>query len=134
MDLNRQVRRLVVLDLLGIEQHLTSCPAGVYGVTVYHDGTVTPCPAAQFGRRDANVYTRSLEDIFIHDPLYAAMRALHAQGKPVHCLFYTAQDFFRGYIDEHYAEMQVLNPAVLAHLGVQERPSPVRPGHLDVLP
>jgi MoaA/NifB/PqqE/SkfB family radical SAM enzyme len=133
-ELNSEVKRLVVLDLLGIEQHLTSCPAGVYGVTVYHDGTVTPCPAAQFGRRDANVLTRSLEDIFVHDPLYVAMRSLHGRAKPVHCLFYTNPEFFRAYLHDHHAEMRVLNPAVLAHLGVEEPAPPERPARLDVRP
>jgi MoaA/NifB/PqqE/SkfB family radical SAM enzyme len=107
----------VVLDMLGIEQHLTACPAAVYGITVYHDGTVTPCPAATFGDAEGNVKLHSLEDIFVTGRLYGEIRALHerTQGN-LHCLFYTDTRFFRGYLEAHADTVRILNPGVLEML------------------
>jgi MoaA/NifB/PqqE/SkfB family radical SAM enzyme len=111
LGLNREVRRLVVLDLLGIEQHLTACPAAAYSVTVYHDGTVTPCPAATFGDRDGNIHRRSLEDIYVNGRLYRGIRALRAQaGGSLACLFYTDKKFFREYLSANRDSVNVLNP------------------------
>jgi len=116
--LNREVRRLAVLDLLGIEQHLTSCPAAVYSMCVYHDGTVTPCPAATFGRIDSNVRGRDLRDVFLNDDLYRSLRALHAAAAPgpVHCQFYTDPAFFARYLAEHRDEVRVLNPGAVRRI------------------
>jgi MoaA/NifB/PqqE/SkfB family radical SAM enzyme len=117
--LNREVRRLAILDLLGIEQHLTSCPAAVWSMCVYHDGTLTPCPAVAMGRADSNVRRRPLRDAFLNDPLYRELRALHAAaapGTPVHCLFYTDPAFFKAYLEEHRDEVRVLNPGVAARI------------------
>lgn len=111
LELNREVRRLVVLDLLGIEQNLTACPAAAYSVTVYHDGTVTPCPAATFGDRDGNIHARSLEEIYVHGRLYAGIRALRARaGGSLHCLFYTDKEYFREYLAANRDSVTVLNP------------------------
>jgi MoaA/NifB/PqqE/SkfB family radical SAM enzyme len=115
--LNREVRRLVVLDLLGIEQHLTACPAAVYSITIFHDGTVTPCPAATFGDVQGNVRERSLEEIFVRGRLYREIRALHGRGDgPVHCLFYTDKAFFRDYLARNRDTVRILNPGVLEAL------------------
>jgi MoaA/NifB/PqqE/SkfB family radical SAM enzyme len=107
----------VVLDLLGIEQHLTACPAAVYSITIFHDGTVTPCPAATFGDVQGNVRERSLEEIFVRGRLYREIRALHGRGDgPVHCLFYTDKAFFRDYLARNRDTVRILNPGVLEAL------------------
>jgi MoaA/NifB/PqqE/SkfB family radical SAM enzyme len=117
LALNREVRRLVVLDLLGIEQHLTACPAAVYAITIYHDGTVTPCPAATFGDLEGNVRHRSLEEIFVNGRLYREIRALRKNVKgPLHCLFYTDKAFFRNYLKTHRDTVRILNPGTLEML------------------
>lgn len=114
LELNRRVRRLVVLDLLGIEQHLTACPAAAYSLTVYHDGTVTPCPAATFGDRDGNVHRRSLEDIYVNGRLYRSIRQLRARsGGSLRCLFYTDKEFFRDYLSINRRSVTVLNPGAV---------------------
>jgi len=120
LALNRGGRRLATFDLLGIEQKLTSCPAGVYTMTVYHDGTVTPCLAIPAGRTESNVKQRHLRDIFVNDPLYRALRQRHAdlaranresgRNDKVHCLFYTDREFLQRYFDEHADEITVLAP------------------------
>ena len=124
--LSQKAKRVVVLDMLGIEQHLTECPAAIYAITVYNDGTVTPCPAATFGRIDSNVHQRSLQDLFVNGELYKAIRALHAASKePVHCLFYTEKKFFRDYIEQHRSEMRILNAGALEVLQPDSDPSVV---------
>jgi len=121
LALNRTAaRRMMVFDLLGIEQKLTSCPAGVYSMTVYHDGTVTPCLAIPAGHEASNVRRRPLAEIWRDDPLYRAIRARHAAlcernrrdgaRDRVHCMFFTDSDFLRQYFDEHQGEIKVLAP------------------------
>ena len=120
LALNRGRRRLATFDLLGIEQKLTSCPAGVYTMTVYHDGTVTPCLAIPAGRTESNVKRRHLRDIFVEDPLYRALRQRHAdlaranretgRDDKVHCLFYTDREFLQRYFADHADEITVLAP------------------------
>ncbi len=132
-ELNRAVRRMVVFDMLGIEQQLTSCPAAVYTVTVYHDGTVTPCLAVPAGSKGANIRQRPLRSIFVEDPLYRTIRERHAEVRrsnratgrrdKVHCLFYTDRDLLRCYFEEHADEVKVLAPHAVEFLadgGVDE--------------
>ena len=129
--LNRGARRLAVFDLLGIEQKLTSCPAGVYTMTVYHDGTVTPCLAIPAGRTESNVKQRHLRDIFVDDPLYQAQRQRHAdlartnretgRNDKVHCLFYTDREFLQRYFEEHADEIKVLAPYAIDAPGTEAR-------------
>jgi MoaA/NifB/PqqE/SkfB family radical SAM enzyme len=117
LELNRQVQRLVVLDLLGIEQNLTACPAAAYSITVYQDGTVTPCPAATFGDVEGNVHRRSLQEIFVSGRLYSEIRALRRRSSgPLHCLFYTDKEFFRQYLAAHRDTVRVLNPGAVEML------------------
>lgn len=132
LALNRGDRKLAVFDLLGIEQKLTSCPAGVYTMTVYHDGTVTPCLAIPAGRTESNVKRRHLRDIFVNDPLYMALRERHAdlaranretgRNDKVHCLFYTDREFLQRYFAEHADEITVLAPYAIDGPGTEELP------------
>jgi MoaA/NifB/PqqE/SkfB family radical SAM enzyme len=114
LDLARKVRRMAVLDLLGIEEHLTSCPAAHDSMTVYQDGTLTPCPAVTLGRIDANVRDRTLRDLFRDDGLYRAIRerraGLRNKGEKPGCLFYGDRTFLREYLAAHPGEVRVLNP------------------------
>ncbi len=120
LALTRQASSMVVFDLLGIEQQLTSCPAALYTMTVFHDGTVTPCLAIPAGRRESNVRQRHLQDIFLNDPLYKALRQRHVRQQEqnrvtgrrdkLHCLFYTDRAFLREYFAEHEDEIRVLAP------------------------
>lgn len=120
--LNRVARGLVVFDMLGIEQQLTSCPAAMYTMAVYHDGTVTPCLAVGAGHAESNVRERPLRDIFLNDPLYRAIRQRHAdqacanrasgRRDKVHCMFFTDKTFLRDYVREHRDEIRVLAPYV----------------------
>ncbi len=111
---NRRGRTLVVFDLLGIERHLTECPSARQTVTVFHDGTLTPCLAIPFGHRDSNVTRRPLLDLFIHDPLYRAIRARHAAvhraGHRPPCMFYGDRRFLRRYLEDHAEDINVLAP------------------------
>lgn len=109
LALNSWRRKLVVLDLLGIERELTACPAGLETVTVYHDGTLAPCAALPLGHRASNVKERPLRELFLTDPLYVALRARRAEGKH-HCLFYSSTGFLAGHLEDHADEMVVLNP------------------------
>ena len=128
--LNRTIRRMVVFDLLGIEQQLTSCPAAVYTMTVYHDGTVTPCLAIPAGRKESNIRQRPLRAIFMEDPLYRTIRERHAEVRKsnrasgrrdkVHCLFYTDRELLRRYFDEHADEVNVLAPYAVEFLAEDE--------------
>ncbi len=130
MQLNHEVRRLAVFDMLGIEQKLTSCPAGVYSITVYHDGTVTPCVAVPAGHQTSNVKTRSLMDIFTNDPLYVAMRQRHqalarrnrqrGTEEKIHCMFYTDTAFLRGYFAQHRPDIRVLAPYAIDYLDPEQ--------------
>jgi MoaA/NifB/PqqE/SkfB family radical SAM enzyme len=132
LAINRVTRRIATFDLLGIEQKLTSCPAGVYTMTVYHDGTVTPCLAIPAGRTESNVRQRDLCDIFVDDPLYVALRKRHAdvaranretgRNDKVHCLFYTDRAFLQQYFSEHADEVTVLAPYAVDGPGVEESP------------
>lgn len=132
LALNRGGRRLAAFDLLGIEQKLTSCPAGVYTMTVYHDGTVTPCLAIPAGRTESNVKRRHLRDIFVNDPLYVALRKRHAdlaranretgRDDKVHCLFYTDREFLQRYFADHADEITVLAPYAVDGPGTEAGP------------
>ncbi len=121
LALNRTTaRRMIVFDLLGIEQKLTSCPAGVYSMTVYHDGTVTPCLAIPAGHEASNVRRRPLAAIWRDDPLYGAIRARHAAlaarnrrdgtRERVHCMFFTDTAFLHDYFEAHQDDIRVLAP------------------------
>ncbi len=132
LAINQVTNRIATFDLLGIEQKLTSCPAAVYTMTVYHDGTVTPCLAIPAGRTESNVKQRDLCEIFVNDPLYVALRQRHAavakanretgRNDKVHCLFYTDRDFLRQYFSEHADEITVLAPYAVDGPGVEESP------------
>jgi MoaA/NifB/PqqE/SkfB family radical SAM enzyme len=106
LALNSWRRKLVVLDLLGIEQELTRCPAGREAITVYHDGTLAPCAALPLGHRASNVREKPLGELFQQDPLY---RALRDRTDP-RCLFFEDTRFLADYLDVHEADMAVLNP------------------------
>lgn len=122
LQLNKIARRLVVFDLLGIEEKLTECPAARYSVTVHHDGTVTPCVAIPAGCKESNVKHRMLKEIFIGDPLYKAIRSRNEEIKRrnrkqgthdrMRCMFFTDKQFLKEYFDEHQAEMNLLAPFV----------------------
>jgi MoaA/NifB/PqqE/SkfB family radical SAM enzyme len=111
LRLNGWRRRLVVMDMLGMEQELTSCPAGTQTLTVYHDGTVAPCAAIPIGHRSSNVRERSLRELWLEDPLYQALRALHAgRREPLHCLYFSDTRFLADYLDAHEDELVIINP------------------------
>ncbi|HOU54058.1 MAG TPA: radical SAM protein [Myxococcota bacterium] len=124
MALNRQLGRLAVMDLLGIEQRLTACPAGVFSLTVWHDGTLAPCPAVALGMSGSNIHQRPLWEAFRDDPLYRALRERHreaeARGERLHCQFFTDPAFLRDFVARHRSEVQVLSPGALRVLGVPE--------------
>jgi hypothetical protein len=92
-------------------------------MTVYHDGTVTPCLAIPAGRTESNVKQRHLRDIFVDDPLYRALRQRHTdlartnretgRNDKVHCLFYTDREFLQRYFEDHADEITVLAPYAL---------------------
>jgi MoaA/NifB/PqqE/SkfB family radical SAM enzyme len=113
LRLNGWRRRLVVMDMLGIEQQLTSCPAGTQTMTVYHDGTVAPCAAIPIGHRTSNVRAKPLRQLWLEDPLYTALRDLHRSRRgqgALHCLYFTDTRFLAGYLDEHEDEIVIINP------------------------
>lgn len=124
MARNRQLRRLAVMDLLGIEQRLTSCPAGIFSLTVWHDGTLAPCPAVALGMEASNVLRKPLAEAFRDDPLYRALRDRHreaaARGERLHCQFFTDPAFLRDFVTRHRSEVRVLSPGTLRILGVGE--------------
>ncbi|MFH1468773.1 MAG: radical SAM protein [Pseudomonadota bacterium] len=109
LRLNSWRRKLVVLDMLGIERELTSCPAGLETITVYHDGTVAPCAALPLGHRASNVKEKPLRELFLTDPLYVAMRAARRNG-PLHCLHYGDTTLLADHLETHGDAMVVLNP------------------------
>ena len=125
LELNHWRRKLVVLDMLGIEQYLTSCPAGVYTITVYHDGTVAPCAAIPIGHRQSNIRDLSLSHIYRSDPLYRALRELRRQrrraGEPLHCLFYGDARFLSDYLREHEEELVIINPSAAEYVHAKAR-------------
>jgi len=104
----------VVLDLLGVEEHLTSCPAGKYTVTVFHDGTLTPCVALPLGTSD--VKDRGLRHAFLHDPLYNAIRAFKKGKRKPPCMAFSDPTFLRTYLRDHPGEVRVLSPAIVDKL------------------
>jgi MoaA/NifB/PqqE/SkfB family radical SAM enzyme len=136
LQLNGWRRRLVVMDMLGMEQELTSCPAGTQTLTVYHDGTVAPCAAIPIGHKGSNVRERTLRQLWLEDPLYQALRTYAAQLKrgelplaalsrgeadgsngaargrrrSVSCLYFTDTRFLADYLDEHEDELVIINP------------------------
>ena len=113
LRLNGWRRRLVVMDMLGIEQELTSCPAGTQTMTVYHDGTVAPCAAIPMGHRSSNVRAKPLRELWLTDPLYLALRKLHRSRRgqgALHCLYFTDTRFLASYLDEHADDMVIINP------------------------
>lgn len=83
---NRRNRRLIIMDMLGVEENLTGCPAGSEILSVYHDGTVTPCFALPFGDPDSNIKTKSLASIINEDRLCAYI-AEQRKKKKLKCLF-----------------------------------------------
>jgi MoaA/NifB/PqqE/SkfB family radical SAM enzyme len=109
LRLNSWRRKLVVLDLLGIERELTACPAGLEAVTVYHDGTLAPCAALPLGHRASNVKERPLRELFLTDPLYVALRERRKNGQ-LHCLFYNRTGFLADHLQAHADDLVVLNP------------------------
>lgn len=113
LALNRGRWRPAVLDLVGIEEKLTSCPSALHSMTVFFDGTAAPCVALPFGSRDANVLRRPLRDVFLHDPLHQAIRAFHADHGNARCMVFSDPTFVRGWLDEHGDEMVVLSPAMV---------------------
>lgn len=115
MALNGWRRKLVVMDMLGIEQKLTSCPAGLQTITVYHDGTVAPCAAIPIGHKVSNVRHQHLRDLWLGDPLYQALRGLDAGRRArgegaLHCLFFSDPSFLSAYLHEHEDELVIINP------------------------
>ncbi len=120
LALNGWRRQLVVMDMLGIEQELTSCPAGLQTITVYHDGTVAPCAAIPIGHRGSNVRSKSLKELWLDDPLYNALRDLN-RSKPgkLHCLFFTDTRFFSAYLRENEDDLVVINPDVARWMHVK---------------
>ncbi len=111
LQLNGWRRKLVVMDMLGMEQELTSCPAGLQTVTVYHDGTVAPCAAIPIGHRGSNVRSRPLLELWRTDPLYTALRALHRDREgPLHCLYFTDTRFLADYLEQHEEDLRIINP------------------------
>ncbi len=136
MALNGWSRRLVVMDMLGIEQELTSCPAGTQTITVYHDGTIAPCAAIPIGHRGSNIRNKPLRQLWLEDPFYNALRAygehlrsgealpaaLNRGGavgsndaardrrRSVSCLYFTDTRFLADYLDRHEDDLVVINP------------------------
>jgi MoaA/NifB/PqqE/SkfB family radical SAM enzyme len=111
LALNGWRRKLVVMDMLGMEQKLTSCPAGLQTMTVYHDGTVAPCAAIPIGHRGSNVRSVPLRRLWLEDPLYNALRELNAgRSEPLHCLYFTDTRFLAQYLDEHEEDLVIINP------------------------
>lgn len=111
LALNRGRSRPLVLDLVGIEEHLTSCPSCRHMVTVFHDGTVAPCVGLPFGHKDANVRKRPLADVLLHDPLHRAVRARGATDP--HCMVFGESTFVREYLAAHRDEVVLLAPSML---------------------
>jgi MoaA/NifB/PqqE/SkfB family radical SAM enzyme len=136
LRLNGWRRRLVVMDMLGIEQQLTSCPAGTQTITVYHDGTVAPCAAIPIGHKGSNIRSKPLRELWLEDPLYNALRryagelkrggpapAASSRGeasgpsavargrrRSVSCLYFSDTRFLADYLDEHEQDLVIINP------------------------
>jgi len=136
MALNGWRRKLVVMDMLGIEQELTSCPAGTQTMTVYHDGTVAPCAAIPMGHKGSNLRAKPLRELWLTDPLYNALReygkqlrrdnhtltalnrggavgsndAARGRRSSVSCLYFSDTQFLSSYLHEHGDEMVIINP------------------------
>ncbi len=115
LELTRTIRGLVVLDLLGVEEHLTSCPAVEKTFCVFHDGTVAPCYALPAGTAAGKVGTASLSELFFHDPLFAAFRVkrreLKRRGRSMLCHHYHPQ-WIDAYLGRNKDQTTVLAPAV----------------------
>jgi MoaA/NifB/PqqE/SkfB family radical SAM enzyme len=88
--LQKQFKNMLVLDLLGVERNITSCPAAASSLAVFNTGLVTPCIAIHSGYKPSNVKERGLLDIFVHDPFFKTIRAYRKgcrqAGKKMDCL------------------------------------------------
>lgn len=116
MALNRGRWNPVVLDLIGIEERLTSCPSAHYAITVFHEGTVTPCVALPLGHKESNIRERPLREIYREDPLYRAIRArrkqIHDAGGEAHCMVFTDPSFIAEYLQKNREQMVLLAPSM----------------------
>jgi MoaA/NifB/PqqE/SkfB family radical SAM enzyme len=113
LRLNRGRSNPVVLDLIGIEERLTSCPSAHFAMTVFHEGTLTPCVGLPLGHRGSNIREQPLARLFAEDPLYVALRARRRRERRPHCMVFTDPAFIRQHLAVHRADIKVLAPSLV---------------------
>jgi hypothetical protein len=100
------------MDMLGIEENLTSCPAASNLFCVYHDGTMTPCFAVPAGMSASNINSGAMAELFFSDPLFRRIREESRRRSPMKCLHYE-NGWLNEFIREHHREMTIIGPALL---------------------